>query len=48
MPLPRCKKSLDRRKDKTKVIMKQAFFNSSQLPDVHEVDAPVYGDKDNT
>jgi predicted dehydrogenase/threonine dehydrogenase-like Zn-dependent dehydrogenase len=26
--------------------MKQVFFNSLQLPEVHEVDAPFYGDKD--
>jgi len=26
--------------------MKQVFFNSSQLPEVYEVDTPVYGDKD--
>lgn len=26
--------------------MKQVFFNSSQLPEVHEVGAPFYGDKD--
>ncbi|MGV7224037.1 MAG: Gfo/Idh/MocA family oxidoreductase [Nitrospinales bacterium] len=26
--------------------MKQVFFNSSQLPEVHEVDAPFCGDKD--
>jgi len=28
------------------VKMKQVFFNSSQLPEVHEVDAPLHGDKD--
>ena len=46
MPLRWCKQLSDRNNDKAKVNMKQVFFNSSQLPEVHEVEAPSYGDKD--
>ena len=46
MLLPRRKQLSDRNNDRVKVNMKQVFFNSSQLPEVHEVDTPSWGDKD--
>jgi len=46
MPLSQRKQLPNWNNDKTKVIMKQVFFNSSQLSEVHDVNTPFCGDKD--